>query len=78
MGIFNHINIPVFLISLAVGIIFVAVFSPDRRTIYIYPTPENVDTIQYKDAANNCFEFVQTKKTCPTSSSKISEVPIQP
>ena len=39
----NYINIPVFLISLAFGLIFVAVFNPSRRTIFVYPTPENVD-----------------------------------
>ena len=73
----NYINIPVFLISLAFGLIFVAVFNPSRRRIFVYPTPENVDTVQYKDAANNCFEFEQTKKECPKGYGKIATVPVQ-
>ena len=78
MGLLDHINLPVFFISLALGIIFVAVFVPDKRVIYVYPTPENVDTIQYKDAADNCFEVKQIKKKCPTKSSEILTIPVQP
>ena len=77
MGVTNYINIPVFLISLAFGLIFVAVFNPSRRTIFVYPTPENVDTVQYKDAAGNCFKFEQTKQKCPTEYGKISTVPVK-
>jgi len=78
MFVTNYINIPVFLISLAFGLIFVAVFNPSRRTIFVYPTPENVDTVQYKDAANKCFEFEQTKQECPKEVGKIATVPVQP
>jgi len=77
MGVTNYINIPVFLISLALGLIFIAVFNPSRRIIYVYPTPENIDTVQYKDAAGNCFEFEQSKTKCPRES-MISVVPVQP
>lgn len=78
MGFLDHINLPVFFISLALGIIFVAVFVPDRRIIYVYPTPENVDTIQYKDAADNYFVVKQRKTKCPTKSTEISTIPVQP
>lgn len=78
MSITNYINLPVFIISLAMGLFFIYIFTPDRRTIYVYPTPENVGTIQYKDAAGNCFEFDQKKVGCPKESSKISQIPVQP
>ena len=78
MSIINYIHLPVFIISLAMGLFFIYIFTPDRRTIYVYPTPENVDTVQYKDAANNCFEFEQTKKECPKGYNKIATVPVQP
>ena len=78
MGVTNYINIPIFLISLELGLIFIAVFNPSKRTIFVYPTPENIDTVQYKDAAGNCFMFEQTKKECPKESSKIATVPVQP
>jgi hypothetical protein len=77
MGFTSYINIPVFVVSLAIGLFFVYVYNPDKRKIYIYPTPDNVDTIQYKDSTNTCFEFKQTKTKCPQSEKDISKVPAQ-
>ena len=77
MGFLHYINIPVFVVSLAIGLFFVYIYNPDKRKIYIYPTPDNVDTVQYKDSADTCFEFKQTQTKCPTKSSEISKIPAQ-
>lgn len=77
MAFLKYINIPAFLISLAIGIFFVYVTVPDMRKIYVYPTPENVDTVQYKDKTNSCFEFKQEKVSCPINESSISKIPPQ-
>jgi hypothetical protein len=50
---------------------------PDMKTIYIYPNPENVENILFKDKADNCFYFKPTEVKCPTDKTKIKEVPIQ-
>lgn len=50
---------------------------PDTRKIYVYPTPENVGVLQYKDKTDTCFSFKQTEISCPTDESEISTVPIQ-
>ena len=73
----NYISIPVFLISFAVGVFFVYILGPEMKTIYVYPTPENVDKILFKDKADNCFNFVEQIVECPKDKSKISVVPIQ-
>jgi hypothetical protein len=77
MSIFKYINFPVFIISLAIGLFFVYVFDDDMRTIYVYPTPENADLIQYKDATDTCFSVKQTKVSCPSNSAEISKIPAQ-
>ena len=77
MNILKFINFPVFFISLAIGIFFVYIFEGDSRKIYVYPTPDNVDTIQYKDATGTCFAVKQEKVTCPSSDVHISKLPIQ-
>jgi hypothetical protein len=77
MVLFKYINIKIFLISLAIGLFAVYVTMPDMRKIYVYPTPENVDILQYKDKASNCFRFKQKEVSCPKNESKISKIPVQ-
>jgi len=73
----KFISIPVFIVSLAVGLFFVYITNPEPEIIYIYPTPENVKKVQYQDKANNCYDFHQTEVSCPSDASKIKIVPIQ-
>ena len=61
----NHISLPVFFISFVVGLFFVYIFSPEPKKIYIYPTPENVDKVLFKDKADNCFYFEEEVVECP-------------
>ena len=77
MSVLKYINIPVFIISLAIGLFFVYMYDADQRIIYVYPTPENVDSIQYKDATGTCFSIKQSKISCPKDESTISKVPAQ-
>lgn len=75
--ILNYISLPVFLFSFAVGLFFVYILGPEMKKIYIYPTPENVDKILFKDNAENCFYFEEKEITCPKNDSLISSIPIQ-
>lgn len=76
MSFFKYINIPVFILSLAIGIFFVYVYQFDKRVIYVYPKPDNVDYIQYKDSAGTCFNIKQDNMKCPVES-EISKIPAQ-
>jgi hypothetical protein len=73
----KYINFTVFIISFAFGMFAVYITMPDTRQIYVYPSPDNIDIIQYKDKANNCFKFQQTKVKCPAKESDISKTPVQ-
>lgn len=65
---------PVLIISFIVGLFAVYYsMSGDKRNIYIYPTPENVQILQFKDNTNTCFEFKQTEVGCPIDSSNITQ-----
>ena len=43
------INVPLFIASLSFGLFLVYITSPRPDIIYVYPTPDNLDKIQYKD-----------------------------
>ncbi len=73
----KYINFPVFLVSLAIGILFVYLFQPELNVIYVYPTPDNQNKILYKDKTDNCFKFNAEEVECPDDTSKIKNIPIQ-
>lgn len=74
---YKFINFKVFLISLALGLLFVYLSSPTPTVIMVYPTPDNVGRVEYKDNADNCFQFEATEITCPSDKSKIKTIPVQ-
>ncbi len=73
---FKILNVKVFLISLLIGLIFIY-FNDDRKKISVYPTPSNINSVQFKDKADNCFEYSMEKVNCPSSKSKINNIPVQ-
>ena len=73
----KYIHLPIFLISFSVGIFFVYIIGSDVKTIYIYPTPENVGETQYKDNAGNCYVYEAVETTCPNEEFKIRSIPVQ-
>jgi len=73
----NYISIPIFLISFAIGLFFIYVLGPEMKKVYIYPSPENVDKVLFKDKAENCFYFEEEIIDCPKDENLISKIPIQ-
>jgi hypothetical protein len=73
----KYINIFVFILSFSIGMLFVYLYTDDKRIIYVYPTPETVGQLQYKDATGTCFHFKQTEVECPKKSSDIAKLPPQ-
>lgn len=73
----KYVNIYVFIVSFAVGMFVVYTTMNDQRKIYVYPTPENVDLILYRDKTNTCFGFKEKEIECPKDASKISKVVAQ-
>lgn len=73
----KYISLPVFLISLAIGFLFVYLTPASTTKVVVYPTPDNKDKFQYSDKAENCFEFRQTEVACPADRSLIKQIPFQ-
>ena len=78
MKLTQYINIHVFIVSLAIGIFAVYVMNDsDKRKIKVYPTPDNIEQIQYKDNSGTCFQFKQTQVNCPANPKDISRIVAQ-
>lgn len=76
LHIFKIINIRLFLASFLFGLIFIY-FNDDKKKILVYPTPANSGKDEYKDKADNCFEYSMEEVKCPSNKSDINNVPIQ-
>lgn len=75
--IFQFISLKTFLISMAVGLLFVYLSNPEPTIIYVYPTPDNAGQIEYRDKADNCFKFEAKEVQCPSDKKLIKTIPIQ-
>jgi hypothetical protein len=60
----KYIHLPIFIASLAAGLFFVYVFDDQKKVIYVYPKPDNIDSIQYKDSTGTCFHVNHQKTKC--------------
>ena len=52
----KYINITVFLITFLLGLTYMYCFDYNRKVV-VYPTPHNIDKIEYKDEAGNCYGY---------------------
>jgi hypothetical protein len=73
----KYINIKLFLVSLAFGLFCVYITGADIKVIHVYPTPENANTMLYKDKTDQCFEVKANEITCPSMPFMTSSIPIQ-
>ena len=77
MGILKFIDLKAFLLAFLFGLFVIYIVMPDDKTVYVYPTPDNADIIQYKDNAENCFAVKQEEVACPSNESTLFKIPMQ-
>jgi hypothetical protein len=73
----KYINVPVFILAVIIGIVVMYVTMPDTRKIFVYPSPENIDILQYRDKTGSCFTMKQTEIPCPKNEKDIAKIPVQ-
>lgn len=73
----KYIHLPLFIFSFIIGFIFVYILGPDKKVMYIYPTPFNNSTYQFRDKVDNCYEFKSNKSKCPMNPLSINTIPVQ-
>lgn len=73
----KFVNIPVLIVSFAIGMFFVYIYMPNTRKILVYPTHENAHLLQYRDKTGTCFAVEEKEIGCPKDAGKISKIPVQ-
>ncbi len=68
---------PIFLVSLSIGLFLTYITNPPTRTIFVFPTPDNVDDLIFKDNSDNCFTFKADEVDCPENSDEIENYAVQ-
>lgn len=68
---------PIFFISLAVGLFFVYMVQPKYKEVLVFPTPENINKVQYMDNSSTCYEFEEQEIACPANKEEIENYHVQ-
>ena len=61
---FEALHVILFLAAFAIGCVMVYISPVEHKTVFVYPTPSNVKTLQYKDSAGECFGFTSKEVAC--------------
>jgi len=67
----KFINLPLFIISLSIGLFVNYITDPNTKTVFVYPTPDNYHQLQYKGKDDTCFGFTPKEVKCPTDEKDI-------
>ena len=61
------VHLGAFLLAFVAGGVLVYYTAPPTDTIVVYPTPGNVQKVEYKDRAGNCYRYNAKKINCPST-----------
>ena len=61
---FSTINIPVFLFSFTIGLLYMYFIAQDNKEVIVYPTEDNKDLFQFRDKVGNCFQLQHSIVKC--------------
>ena len=67
----KFIDFKFFLISLSLGLFLNYINDPNKKTIFVYPTPDNIQDVQFKDHTDKCFSFKARQVQCPKNEKEI-------
>jgi len=64
----KFISIPVLLASFLFGIFFMYMWGDEQHPVYLYPDPENIYNVVYKDKAESCYVYKPIITQCTKDS----------
>ena len=75
MNVINkYLDLKIFFISFALGLLYIHIVEPKKKVYYIHPTKDNIKDILYKDFINNCYELNIKEVSCYENESNIENI----
>jgi len=73
----QYIKLKAFIISFAIGILYVYLVQPKKELVYRFPNPNNIDKTIYTDKNETCYKYEVEEKNCEQlDNSQIQSQPI--
>lgn len=63
----KYLNFTAFLISFAIGVLYIYLTDDYKKVIVVYPTPMNKDNQVFIDKSNNCFKYNLEETACSSN-----------
>jgi hypothetical protein len=60
----KYISLPLFIISFSIGVLHAYLNAPKKQVVFVYPTADNINNLQYRDKADICFNISANKTNC--------------
>ena len=73
----KHIRLAPFAAGIAVGLAMIFWYKAERRIIYEYPHPQNVNERVYRDTNGVCYQYSAKKVGCDANEATLRPYPIQ-
>ena len=73
----KFIIFPIFIISFIVGLLYNYISKPELKKVYVYPTPDNIANLQFKDKSDKCFSFKAKQVMCPKDEKQIESYQVE-
>jgi hypothetical protein len=74
---FQYINLTYFILSFSLGLFLVYILGEDVKVVKVYPNPANIESVLYKDNADECFKMKAVEVKCPLIPSQLFSTPFQ-
>lgn len=73
----QYIKLEYFIISFAIGILYVYLVQPKKEIVYRFPNPNNINKLIYTDKNETCYKYKVVEKKCEQlDNSQIQSQPI--
>jgi hypothetical protein len=73
---FECIRIGYFFTALALGLMYVYMWTPPPQVVIKFPSPHNAGKVIYRDRDENCIKYRSDRVACPVDRSKMRQQPI--